>query len=78
MIDDPATEQALARLGYPLRPASVRVCHWQPYLRPGLFALYRALLARRLGPAPTPRGPGSRPIVSWSDLPGLPLPGNTA
>ena len=44
VIDDPDTEQALARLGFPLWPASVRVCHWQPYLRPGLFALYRALL----------------------------------
>jgi pimeloyl-ACP methyl ester carboxylesterase len=50
-IDDPATEKALARLGYPLRPASVRICHWQPYLRPGLFALYRALFARDLAPA---------------------------
>jgi hypothetical protein len=51
VIDDPATEDALAGLGYPLRPASVRVCHWQPYLRPGLFALYRALLSRRIAPA---------------------------
>lgn len=51
VIDDPGTERALARLGYPLRPAAVRVCHWQPYLRPGLFALYRDLLARRIGPA---------------------------
>jgi hypothetical protein len=41
--------QALARLGFPLRPASARICHWQPYLRPGVFALYRALLARSLG-----------------------------
>jgi pimeloyl-ACP methyl ester carboxylesterase len=48
-IDDPATETALARLGFPLRPAMVRICHWQPYLRPGVFALYRALLARTLG-----------------------------
>jgi pimeloyl-ACP methyl ester carboxylesterase len=50
-IDDSATETALARLGFPLRPASARICHWQPYLRPGVFALYRALLARRIGPA---------------------------
>jgi pimeloyl-ACP methyl ester carboxylesterase len=48
VIDDPDAEQALAGLGYPLRPASVRVCHWQPYLRPGLFALYRALLSRQI------------------------------
>jgi hypothetical protein len=49
-IDDAATEAALARLGFPLRPASARICHWQPYLRPGVFALYRALLARSIGP----------------------------
>ena len=49
-IDDPVTEMALARLGFPLRPAMARICHWQPYLRPGVFALYRALLARSLGP----------------------------
>ena len=73
-IDDTATETALARLGFPLRPAMVRICHWQPYLRPGVFALYRALLARTLSPgqiramlracAPQP-APGS--------LPGQPL-----
>jgi pimeloyl-ACP methyl ester carboxylesterase len=73
-IDDKATETALARLGFPLRPAMVRICHWQPYLRPGVFALYRALLARTLSPgqiramlracAPQP-APGS--------LPGQPL-----
>jgi pimeloyl-ACP methyl ester carboxylesterase len=49
-IDDSVTETALARLGFPLRPAMVRICHWQPYLRPGVFALYRALLARTLSP----------------------------
>ncbi len=47
-IDDAATEAALLRLGYPLRPGQPRICHWQAYLRPGLFALYRALLQRRL------------------------------
>jgi hypothetical protein len=50
VIDNPATEVALARLGFPLRPAAVRICHWQPYLRPGLFALYRALFSRDLAP----------------------------
>jgi hypothetical protein len=49
MIDDGPTEAALAALGFPLRPASARVCHWQPYLRPGLFGLYRALLTRQVG-----------------------------
>ena len=78
VIDDPATEYAFARLGFPLRPASARICHWQPYLRPGLFALYRALLARRLGLGQLRAALVSRQDRHWSDLPGLPLPGNPA
>lgn len=78
VIDDPATEAALARLGYPLRPASVRICHWQPYLRPGLFALYRALLARHLGIGQLRAALAASSDHGWSGLPGLPLPGNPA
>lgn len=44
-MDQPATLTALARLGHPLPPAPARICHWSPYLRPGAFGLYRALLA---------------------------------
>ena len=47
-IDDPATLAALGRLGYPVAPASRRICHWSGYLRPGLFALYRAILSGAL------------------------------
>jgi len=43
-IDDDATRDGLDRLGYPIGPASARVCHWSCYLRPGVFALYRDLL----------------------------------
>jgi hypothetical protein len=43
-IDQPATLSALADLGHPLPPAPARICHWSPYLRPGAFGLYRALL----------------------------------
>lgn len=43
-IDQPATLAALARLGHRLPPAPARICHWSPYLRPGAFGLYRALL----------------------------------
>lgn len=43
-IDQPATVRALTQLGYPLPAAPQRISHWSPYLRPGIFALYRALL----------------------------------
>ncbi len=43
-IDQPATLQALSRLGHTLPPPPARICHWSPYLRPGIFALYRAML----------------------------------
>ncbi len=43
-IDCPATRDHLARMGFPVRPAAKRICHWSGYLRPGLFPLYRALL----------------------------------
>nr|WP_319250335.1 alpha/beta hydrolase [uncultured Celeribacter sp.] len=43
-IDDPVSRAALARLGYDIPPPDRRVCHWSPYLRPGVFDLYRASL----------------------------------
>lgn len=44
-IDDGETLKALQHLGYPVAPQSHRICHWSSYLRPGLFPLYRDLLA---------------------------------
>ena len=46
-LDDPA---GLARIGGRVRAARRGICHWQGYLRPGVWPLYRALLA----PAPRP------------------------
>jgi hypothetical protein len=43
-IDDERTRDRLLSLGLPLPPPSRRVCHWSGYLRPGMFALHRALL----------------------------------
>jgi hypothetical protein len=43
-IDDPAARAGLVRLGFRIAPPARRVCHWSAYLRPGVFALYRALL----------------------------------
>ena len=46
-IDQPATRRALAGLGHSLA-APARISHWSPYLSPGIFTLYRALLAGNL------------------------------
>ena len=43
-IDSAATVQALRDLGFPVAAPERRICHWSPYLRPGMFTLYTALL----------------------------------
>ena len=43
-IDQPGTLAALAHLGHALPSPPARICHWSPYLRPGIFALYRGLI----------------------------------
>lgn len=43
-LDTPETLVALAALGPRIAPPRARSCHWSLYLRPGIFALYRALL----------------------------------
>ncbi len=43
-LDDPRALAALARLGHDIAPPAARICHWSPYLRLGVFDLYRALL----------------------------------
>lgn len=44
-IDHDATLAALGRLGHRVAPPAHRICHWSPYLRPGLFPLYRRFLS---------------------------------
>lgn len=51
-IDDPRTRDALGSFGLRLPPPARRICHWSGYLRPGIFALHRALL----------RDPGALPL----------------
>lgn len=43
-IDRSSSRAALRRLGIRLPAPSAPICHWSSYLRPGLFALYRAVL----------------------------------
>jgi pimeloyl-ACP methyl ester carboxylesterase len=75
-LDDP---QGLARIGARVRPARRGVCHWSGYLRPGVWPLYRALLAAE--PRPLPLAPARpRPIlarVRGALLPGLSSRGAT-
>ncbi|PSL18840.1 alpha/beta fold hydrolase [Shimia abyssi] len=43
-LDNTATLDALASIGFPIAPPRHRVCHWSTYLRPGVFPLYKSLL----------------------------------
>lgn len=43
-IDAPETLAALGRMGFPVGGRTSRACHWSPYLRAGLFDVWRALL----------------------------------
>ncbi|MDU8912355.1 alpha/beta hydrolase [Aestuariicoccus sp. MJ-SS9] len=42
-LDHPPSLAALRRAGYPVAAPDRRICHWSPYLRAGVFPLYRAL-----------------------------------
>ena len=43
-IDDARTLAELDRLGFPMDPHALRMCHWSPYLRRGVFDFYRTAL----------------------------------
>jgi hypothetical protein len=43
-LDDPRSLAALAAMGHALPVTPARICHWSPYIRPGVFGLYRAVL----------------------------------
>lgn len=48
-IDHPATLQALRARRIKVAAPALRICHWSPYLRPGMFGLYRKFLAGQIG-----------------------------
>lgn len=56
---------ALKRMGHSVAPAVGRVSHWSPYLRPGVFSVYRALLS---GALPLHALPQACPARRWSRL----------
>lgn len=45
-IDDDDTLSALHQLGFPVESDQLRLSHWTPYLRRGLFDFYRTALTR--------------------------------
>jgi hypothetical protein len=64
-LDDPAVLRALDRLGFPVDAGARRVCHWSTFRRPGVFALYRALLCDPV-PLPFARLAQSLPDRQWA------------
>jgi hypothetical protein len=70
-IDCDRTLAHLAALGYPLAARSRKICHWSSYMRPGIFALYRALLTAS-NPLPVSAlrpTPGEPDRALWDDAP---------
>lgn len=65
-LDAPRHLSALADLGYALPSPPARICHWSPYIRPGIFALYRALLDGSLDPALLARALPAAQSQRWS------------
>ncbi|KUF12213.1 alpha/beta fold hydrolase [Pseudoponticoccus marisrubri] len=51
-LDDAESLHRLRAAGFAVAPPMRRICHWSPYLRPGVFPLYRAVLS---GALPLPR-----------------------
>jgi pimeloyl-ACP methyl ester carboxylesterase len=72
-LDCDRTLAAFARKDFLIAPARRRVCHWSAYTRPGVMALYAALLRN---PADLPLGTFDadlppQPEARWSRLPTL-------
>lgn len=75
-IDDHATLAALECLGFPVERRPLRLSHWTPYLRRGLFDFYRTALAQPWAlslPMLRARLPG-RVQPRWSRLLAPPAP----
>lgn len=73
-IDSRATLQALRDLGFAIAAPERRICHWSPYLRPGMFGLYTALLRADFPLEHLRLRLHSAPSRRWSRLVALPRP----
>lgn len=67
-LDAPSNLAALADLGYPLPRPPARICHWSPYIRPGIFSLYRAMLNGSLDPSALAAALPATQTRRWSGL----------
>lgn len=70
-LDCPQTLAHLNLLGFAIGGPERRICHWSSYMRPGVFALYRALIAEaealpldRLAPRPVGE---PAPAFDWAE-----------
>lgn len=70
-LDHGETLAGLRRLGFPIATRAARACHWSPYLREGVFPLYRAILDGRLALATLAHALPERHTPRWSRLIGL-------
>lgn len=75
-IDDDDSIAALRGLGFDISDRRARACHWSPYLRDGMFDLYRVALGQPWAlPLALLRGQlPVRPAPRWSRLLALPQP----
>ena len=69
-LNDPRLSAALDRLGFPAERPAQRLSHWSPYLRAGLFDLWRCVLCTPAAlPLPLLAAAGpARPARRWSRL----------
>ncbi|MBB1496957.1 alpha/beta fold hydrolase [Paracoccus sp. MC1862] len=69
-IDDDSTLDGLRALGFPIARGASRACHWSPYLRRGLFDVWRAILCTpaELPLASLARCRPEQPSRRWSRL----------
>jgi pimeloyl-ACP methyl ester carboxylesterase len=79
-IDQTTTLQTLAALGHAIAPRQARICHWSPYLRRGVFPLYRAFLTGDLSVLMLKARLPQKADRRWSAMlrPPLPPAGNPA
>lgn len=67
-LDDPRSLAVLAQMGYALPERPARICHWSPYIRPGVFGLYRAILDGNLALDDLAKALPSAQARRWSAL----------
>jgi hypothetical protein len=73
-LDDAQSLTVLRQVGYPVAAAQRRICHWSPYLRAGVFPLYRAVLSGALPLAPLRAALPETAAPRWSRLIPSPIP----